>query len=669
MNMIVFESRLLLVLGVTFSFAAANAATTYEAESSANTLTGAARIAPCGPCSGGYDVGWVGDGNGANSSLQFNGVNVTATGSYQVSVFYSNGASSALAAYLSVNGGAGMTQTFTPTGSWWSIGSQTVTLTLTQGTNSIKFYNPQGYAPDIDMIQVSGGTPVNAGGIPLNGGPANPPVISGGSPTGALAAGTTQTTLNVTSDTNATCKFATAAGFSYASMPNLFSTTGGTSHSTPISGLVNGGQYSFYVRCMSSAGVADTSDYGIAFSIAQPAQPVSNNVSLLSFGAAGQGGDDTAVFQTALNSTALQGKVLEIPVAARPYNIQSIYLPANTNLLVDAGVVVQATPGYSMYQSMINIEDVSNVVINATGSTFQMNKAEYTTGEYRDCTRIAGASNVTIQGMTCNNSGGDGIYIGGSRQSYSYNVTVQDSTFNNNRRDGMSLVSGQSIYFRRCHFTNSNGTPMEDGIDIEPNFPTDRLVDIHIEDSFSTGNNGDGIAISLINLTSASQPLSITILRHTSANNGKSGYMTDYEVNGYIPGVSGSILIANSSSTMDGTWGAWAHFYCASGPSTTFQNITVTNANQKGTNIDNAAVGVVRGGGGIGRQGNVFFLNPAIIDTTGKLDYYYSVEDFSGAGETKIQFVSPVQLSGARRATSTVWGVVDGAYAGPVVIQ
>src|SRR5262249_2683065 len=137
---------------------------------------------------------------------------------------------------------------------------------------------------------------------------------------------------------------------------------------------------------------------------------LSNTLSLLSFGFAGTGGDDTAVFQSALNLAAASGKALEIPVAAQPYNIQPIYLPSNTSLLVDAGVTVQATVGYSMYQSMINVDDVSNVTINATGSTFQMNKPEYTSGEYRHCTSILGASNVTIQGMTCNNSGGDGIY-------------------------------------------------------------------------------------------------------------------------------------------------------------------------------------------------------------------------------------------------------------------
>ena len=398
--------------------------------------------------------------------------------------------------------------------------------------------------------------------------------------------------------------------------------------------------------------------------------PVAGTVSLLSFGSAGNGGDDTAVFQAALNAAAASGRQLEIPVSAQPYNVQPIYLPTGTVLLVDPGVTVQATSGYTTLQRMININDATSVWITATGSTFKMRKSEYTSGEFRHCLGISGSSNVTIQGATCNDSGGDGIYIAGSLtggQSYSYNITVQDSTCNNNRRDGMSLISGQSVFFRRCSFTNSNGTPGEDGIDMEPNAPTDRLVDIHIEDCTCSGNNGDGLSVSMGNLTSASQPVSVTVLRHKCSNNGRTGYIADYTSNGNLPGVTGSVVIQDSSSTMDGSYGARAHFYVAAGPSLTFRNLKVTNANQTRTTVNNAAVGVVRGGGGLGLQGNVYFLNPTITDTTGKIDYYYTINDFSNVGEANIQYLNPVQ-SGARLSTATAWGWIDNVLATSVNI-
>jgi hypothetical protein len=53
-------------------------------------------------------------------------------------------------------------------------------------------------------------------------------------------------------------------------MSITFATTGGTSHSSAVNGLVNGGSYSFYVRCQDAAGNADPDDYVIGFSVAMP---------------------------------------------------------------------------------------------------------------------------------------------------------------------------------------------------------------------------------------------------------------------------------------------------------------------------------------------------------------------------------------------------------------
>jgi len=94
-----------------------------------------------------------------------------------------------------------------------------------------------------------------------------PPVRSNGQPSGVLAAGTTQTNLSLTTDENATCRYATVAGTAYASMTNTFSTTGGTAHSTAVSGLASGGTYSYYVRCQDSLGNTNPDDFAITFTV------------------------------------------------------------------------------------------------------------------------------------------------------------------------------------------------------------------------------------------------------------------------------------------------------------------------------------------------------------------------------------------------------------------
>ena len=81
-----------------------------------------------------------------------------------------------------------------------------------------------------------------------------------------------------------------------------------------------------------------------------PAAPP-NAVSLLHFGNAGFGGDDTNVFQTALNSTAANGQTLEIPAGS--YNINPISFPNNSNVFVDSGVTVAANSGYGANSAML----------------------------------------------------------------------------------------------------------------------------------------------------------------------------------------------------------------------------------------------------------------------------------------------------------------------------
>ena len=102
-----------------------------------------------------------------------------------------------------------------------------------------------------------------------------PPVLIGGQPTGILSGGTTQTTLRVTTNEAATCKWSTSAATSYAAMANTFTTTGTSSHNTVVTGLADGQSYTYYVRCQDGAGNATTADYAVTFSVGTGTGPLS----------------------------------------------------------------------------------------------------------------------------------------------------------------------------------------------------------------------------------------------------------------------------------------------------------------------------------------------------------------------------------------------------------
>lgn len=93
-----------------------------------------------------------------------------------------------------------------------------------------------------------------------------PPLRFNGSPHGSFSKRTKTRTLRVSTDENATCKYSSYTGKSYASMTKVFSTTGGTSHAKTVS-VSKGKKYKFYVKCRDGAGNANTNDYLISFSI------------------------------------------------------------------------------------------------------------------------------------------------------------------------------------------------------------------------------------------------------------------------------------------------------------------------------------------------------------------------------------------------------------------
>ncbi|MGP8324046.1 MAG: DUF2341 domain-containing protein, partial [Methanosarcinaceae archaeon] len=92
-----------------------------------------------------------------------------------------------------------------------------------------------------------------------------------GSPTGNLNLGTTNTTISLTTNESATCKYSTTPNTAYASITNTFTTTGATTHSQTITGLTDGNTYNYYVRCTDASDNANTTDYTISFSIDIPA--------------------------------------------------------------------------------------------------------------------------------------------------------------------------------------------------------------------------------------------------------------------------------------------------------------------------------------------------------------------------------------------------------------
>ncbi|HEV2375412.1 MAG TPA: NEW3 domain-containing protein [Streptosporangiaceae bacterium] len=125
--------------------------TSYEAESTGNTVVAPAAVASCSGCSGGQKVGFV----GFAGTLTFNNVNVATAGTYQVVVAFCDGdAVTGRQAEMTVNGGTPQLLSFRSSGSWTNAGFFFVNVALNAGNNTIEFSNPTAYAPDLDRLIV-----------------------------------------------------------------------------------------------------------------------------------------------------------------------------------------------------------------------------------------------------------------------------------------------------------------------------------------------------------------------------------------------------------------------------------------------------------------------------------------------------------------------------------
>ncbi len=120
---------------------------------------------------------------------------------------------------------------------------------------------------DIDGLVRSGGWDIGAD-EEATGADIVPPVRRNGAPSGTLPSHTTETPISLGTNEAATCRYTTTAAVAYDDMTDVFSFTGGISHTTTIAGLVEEQTYSYYVKCADWVGNANSEDYTITFSIA-----------------------------------------------------------------------------------------------------------------------------------------------------------------------------------------------------------------------------------------------------------------------------------------------------------------------------------------------------------------------------------------------------------------
>jgi hypothetical protein len=173
-----------------------------------------------------------------------------------------------------------------------------------------------------------------------------PPSRGSGAPSGTLASGTTQATLSLRTSETAACRYSTAANTLFSAMSGVFSTADGLAHTAAVSGLTNGGVYTYYARCQDASGNANTDDYVITFAVASAGgfMPVYQTLEA-------ESGALTAPMAVAADALASGGKYISTPLDSSGSVTYTINVPATGTYYVWCRILSVDSGSDSFYVS------------------------------------------------------------------------------------------------------------------------------------------------------------------------------------------------------------------------------------------------------------------------------------------------------------------------------
>ena len=224
--------------------------------------------------------------------------------------------------------------------------------------------------------------------------------------------------------------------------------------------------------------------------------------------------DATKALQAALNSRARR-VIVDHP--GHPWVVTPLTLRGDKEIIFQSGVVVEAKQGKFLGKGdcLLLANGCQHLTLRGKGATLRMHKDDYhhppyEPAEWRHCLSLRGCKDVLIDGLTLQDSGGDGIYLGaGSHGATNVDITIRNVTCVGNNRQGVSIITAENLLMENCTFRTTSGTAPQAGVDFEPNSPTERLVNCTLRNCRSENNAGCGYLIYLGNMSRSSQPVSI----------------------------------------------------------------------------------------------------------------------------------------------------------------
>lgn len=284
-------------------------------------------------------------------------------------------------------------------------------------------------------------------------------------------------------------------------------------------------------RCVNASGFANASCFGF--------DPV----------------DATKFLQAALDSAATTIRVDPPPQAGGVWTTQPLFVRrSGVTLLLAAPLLARRGFYHGGADTLLSFGrlggsvpcDDSKVLAAAGGGSIRMwradydNASEYTHAEHRHGLQFIGCRNVEVDGLSIEETGGDGVYLRNVS-----GATLRRTRVRGGYRNGVSVISAQHLLLEDLEIDDVNGTSPRSGVDIEPNQPTDTLQNITLRRVAVSRVGGCGIEIKHAFAHNASDPVPVSILVDSCSVTGAD--RAGLAVAPVGPGAQGTIDVRNTS--------------------------------------------------------------------------------------------------------------------------
>lgn len=213
--------------------------------------------------------------------------------------------------------------------------------------------------------------------------------------------------------------------------------------------------------------------------------------------------DDTNSIQAAINATPVGGTVYfpagEYLVRAGGVSVAGLVFHSNMTVFLHTDAVLKEIPGSwanNDFRWLLGLHYLDNVTI--TGGTIQGVRAGYGTAEVAGHNLLIwNSQNISVINVKTADAPADGIMISGEMdKSMSEDITLCGVRSDNNRRHGLSVIHAHDVLVDNSIFSNSNGSSISSGIDLEPNTfgaLVGSVTGVVMNNCQVLNNNGNGI--------------------------------------------------------------------------------------------------------------------------------------------------------------------------------